>query len=194
MTYQIHLSGIVQGVGFRPMVYALAVDYGLCGTVTNSSQGVVIRFNATEEQAEKFYQEVLASAPPHSVVVAHSLTPIENIRFTTFTIEDSVDEDLTRVLLSPDFAMCETCRAEKRTATNRRFLYPFITCAQCGPRYSIFRDYLTTAPTPACTHLLCAKRVQKNILMLPTEDFMRKQIVALCVVYVCVCMQEEICL
>jgi hydrogenase maturation protein HypF len=139
MTYQIHLSGIVQGVGFRPMVYALAVDYGLCGTVTNSSQGVVIRFNATEEQAEKFYQEVLASAPPHSVVVAHSLTPIENIRFTTFTIEDSVDEDLTRVLLSPDFAMCETCRAEMRTATNRRFLYPFITCAQCGPRYSIIQ-------------------------------------------------------
>jgi hydrogenase maturation protein HypF len=137
MTYQIHLTGIVQGVGFRPMVYALANKIGICGTVSNSAAGVVIQFNAAKEMAHQFYESVLSHVPANGKVTHHQLTEIKSRTFSTFDIIESSAAATTSVMLSPDFAMCLQCRAELHNPSNRRFNYPFITCTQCGPRYSI---------------------------------------------------------
>lgn len=137
MTYQIHLTGIVQGVGFRPMVYALAKSNKINGTVSNSTEGVVIQFNAEENAAYYFYESVLRNAPANSKVTCHQLEEIESREFKSFEIIESTSSATAGVMLSPDFAMCPECKRELHDSSNRRHHYPFITCTQCGPRYSI---------------------------------------------------------
>jgi hydrogenase maturation protein HypF len=137
MTYQINISGIVQGVGFRPMVYALATKKRISGTVSNSTEGVVIQFNADEKTAHQFYKAILNNLPSNSRVTHHLLTKIKSHLFNGFHIIESTTSSTTSVMLSPDFAMCASCREEIHDPTNRRYHYPFITCTQCGPRYSI---------------------------------------------------------
>jgi hydrogenase maturation protein HypF len=140
MTYQLHLTGIVQGVGFRPMVYALAKKNEINGTVSNSAEGVVIQFNAEEEAAHHFYKSLLLNLPSNSKVTHHQLTEIKSQAFSSFEIVESTTSGTTSVMLSPDFAMCPSCREELHNPSNRRFHYPFITCTQCGPRYSILQQ------------------------------------------------------
>lgn len=140
MTYEIHLTGIVQGVGFRPMVYALAKKNGICGTVSNSAEGVVIQFNAEEETSHHFYESVLGNVPSNGKVTHHQLTEIKSQAFSSFDIIESTKSATTSVMLSPDFAICRQCREELHNPSNRRFNYPFITCTQCGPRYSIMQQ------------------------------------------------------
>ncbi|MFM7429833.1 MAG: carbamoyltransferase HypF, partial [Flammeovirgaceae bacterium] len=137
MTYQINISGIVQGVGFRPMVYALAKKNQIKGTVSNSTSGVIIQFNAEEETAHQFYKSILNNLPLNSRVTHHQLTEIKSQLFNGFRIIESTTSSTTSVMLSPDFAMCFSCREELHNPTNGRYHYPFITCTQCGPRYSI---------------------------------------------------------
>jgi hydrogenase maturation protein HypF len=140
MTYQLHLTGIVQGVGFRPMVYVLAKKNEINGTVSNSAEGVVILFNAKEEAAHHFYKSILLNLPSNSKVTHHKLTEIKSQAFSSFEIIESTTSGTTSVMLSPDFAMCPSCREELHNPSNRRFQYPFITCTQCGPRYSIMQQ------------------------------------------------------
>jgi hydrogenase maturation protein HypF len=93
MTYQLHLTGIVQGVGFRPMVYALAKKNEINGTVSNSAEGVVIQFNAEEEAAHHFYKSLLLNLPSNSKVTHHQLTEIKSQAFSSCIIpltEDSI--------------------------------------------------------------------------------------------------------
>jgi hydrogenase maturation protein HypF len=137
MTYQIHIGGIVQGVGFRPMVFALAKKYRIQGNVSNSSEGVIVQFNAEEALATSFYQSILSQAPANSKIVFHELKMIEEIAFNKFEIIDSVHSANNTVLVSSDFGLCIDCMNELHDLKNRRYQYPFITCTQCGPRYSI---------------------------------------------------------
>lgn len=139
MTYQINISGIVQGVGFRPMVYAVAKANEINGTVSNSAEGVLIQFNAEEKKAQQFYKSILSNLPGNSKVTHHQLTEIKNQTFRTFSIVESTNSATTSVMLSPDFAMCAQCREELHNPSNRRYHYPFITCTECGPRYSIIQ-------------------------------------------------------
>lgn len=136
-TYHIHLSGIVQGIGFRPYAVQLAKEFGLNGCISNSADGVHIECNATEEIAEKFYTHLVNHPPTLANIIQHSINKIQQKEFYKFQIADSINNATPNVLLTPDYAMCQHCKAELQDATNKRFQYPFITCTQCGPRYSI---------------------------------------------------------
>jgi hydrogenase maturation protein HypF len=140
-TYHIHINGIVQGVGFRPMVYQLAREMQLKGQVKNGSDGVHIFFNADEGEADLFFGRVLRSAPVHAKIISHTLKKVDDRVFTDFSIVvDNEPGCGKQVLLSPDRAICDECRRELHDKDSRRYRYPFITCTHCGPRYSILQD------------------------------------------------------
>ncbi len=140
-THHIHINGIVQGVGFRPMVYQLAKELQLKGYVKNGSDGVHIFFNASEQQANSFFKRIKQETPPQSKIISSQLHNADYKIFTDFSIV--VEEDAyvaKQVLLSPDTVICSSCKTELQDKNNRRYRYPFITCTQCGPRYSIIND------------------------------------------------------
>ena len=136
-TYHIHIRGRVQGVGFRPFVCRLAAQYGLTGTVANSTDGLHILFNAGEEQADDFYREIISQAPEHAVITHHESGKTSYINFSRFHIIESLTDAAPDLLITPDIAICATCRTELTQNNNRRNSYPFTTCLHCGPRYSI---------------------------------------------------------
>lgn len=136
-TYHIHITGIVQGVGFRPFVYQLAKQLGLFGWVNNSSDGVHIVFSATAEVADLFYNRLIGEAPALATIKQHHLQQTAVASFSEFSIEPSDNDTLPNLPLTPDFALCKHCRAEMHYPTDKRYQYPFTTCTHCGPRYSI---------------------------------------------------------
>ena len=140
-TYHIHINGIVQGVGFRPMVYQLAKQMQLNGFVKNGSDGVHVFFNASEDVANSFFKKIILDAPKQSKIISSELRKSNYKNFTGFSIVVEDDDNCRKqVLMSPETAICTYCRNEMHDITNRRYRYPFITCTQCGPRYSIIND------------------------------------------------------
>lgn len=120
------------------MVYHLAKELNLKGYVKNDSNGVNIFFNATEGEANLFFEKIKLGAPLRSKVISARLVKIADQRFTDFSIVVKGDDMCQKqVLLSPDLAVCPDCLAELHDPNNRRYRYPFITCTRCGPRYSI---------------------------------------------------------
>ena len=136
-TYHIHINGIVQGVGFRPMIYSLAKQMQLTGYVKNGSDGVHIYFNTSGETANSFFKKILQNPPAQSTITSSDLHKTNHTHFSNFSIVVEDDSNKKEVLISPDNAICDDCRSELHDVNNRRFRYPFITCTQCGPRYSI---------------------------------------------------------
>lgn len=136
-SFHIHLKGRVQGVGFRPFVYRLAQTFGLKGQVRNTSNGVHIDCNATRDMADRFLEKILTETPENARITNSSLQEVPAMFFDTFTIVHSDDAADAELLLSPDFAMCGDCRRELHDQRDRRFAYAFITCTNCGPRFSI---------------------------------------------------------
>lgn len=136
-TYHIHITGIVQGVGFRPFVYKQAIDFGLKGWVNNSLDGVHIEFSSNEEEAHDFYDKIIKRAPGNARIYNHTIQKVAPVSYHTFDIIRSQDSGDPDIPLTPDFALCPTCRKEIKDANNRRHQYPFTTCTYCGPRYSI---------------------------------------------------------
>lgn len=136
-TYHIHLKGMVQGVGFRPYVYRLAQEQGLKGWVQNAPDGVHIELNASPERARQFFEKILSDAPSLAQITDRSLREIPGKFFDTFAIVHSETGAHADLMLTPDFGLCADCRRELHTASDRRFGYPFITCVNCGPRFSI---------------------------------------------------------
>ncbi|MDN3656537.1 carbamoyltransferase HypF [Ferruginibacter paludis] len=138
-TYHIHITGLVQGVGFRPFVWQLATAMNLNGWVNNSSDGVHIEINGSSATAAEFYNQVIAAPPPLSVIQQHSMYPVVWQQFDNFQIQDSKITGPAKLAITPDYAMCNDCRDELHNATDYRYQYPFITCTQCGPRYSVIK-------------------------------------------------------
>jgi hydrogenase maturation protein HypF len=130
------VSGVVQGVGFRPFVYALARDLGLSGQVANTSAGVVIEVEGAPRALASFTDRVRTDAPPLAVVaeVGCEVVPVRG--GTDFRILDSAGGP-GRTLVSPDVATCADCLAEFADPADRRHRHPFITCTNCGPRFTI---------------------------------------------------------
>lgn len=157
-TYHIHITGQVQGVGFRPFVYVLAVRQGIKGWVKNTIDGVHIRFNAPDQQnAGIFAAKVVDQAPELSIITGHSLQETSHESFDKFSIIHSDEAGKANLLVTPDFAMCKECEREVLDQNNRRVHYPFITCTNCGPRYSIItklpydRPYTTMESFAMCS-------------------------------------------
>ncbi|WP_047244923.1 carbamoyltransferase HypF [Maribacter thermophilus] len=136
-TFQIIISGQVQGVGFRPFVYGLAQQYRLKGMVCNNEDGVLIHLNSKEEKAEEFLRALIENAPEISVIQSHSLSEIAFREYDTFSIAPSETQHQINIPLTPDFVICESCKSEIRNTADRRYAYAFTTCTQCGPRYAV---------------------------------------------------------
>ncbi len=141
LTFEIVIKGQVQGVGFRPFVYSLAIKNKVHGLVINDSNGVSIQFNGSEKLAKKFLKSIIDNAPIASEIISSELKQIEPLNFTEFKIGDSEKNNKVDIPLTPDFAICESCKAEILDPTNRRHYYPFTTCVNCGPRYSITKNF-----------------------------------------------------
>jgi len=136
-TWHIYLSGLVQGVGFRPFVYNLALEHHLNGWVNNDVDGLHIVFNGSKIRADQFYNEILSHPPYLAQITSSSLTAAVNEEFQDFQIIHQSNSVKPQLYLTPDFALCHNCSNELKSITNRRYNYPFITCSECGPRYSI---------------------------------------------------------
>jgi hydrogenase maturation protein HypF len=135
--WKMHFSGQVQGVGFRPFVHRLALEMGLKGWVKNGLSGVEVRLQADEELGNLFYRNILTNLPFPAKITESRLEKVQNTFFEKFEILESSTEGNPSLIITPDMATCEFCLVEMQNPADRRFNYPFITCTQCGPRYSI---------------------------------------------------------
>ena len=149
---QIHIRGIVQGVGFRPFVYNLATRLGLNGCVLNSSAGVTIEVEGHAGNLENFVRCLKADAPPLAQIEELTIRDMPPAGDSGFVIRQSQDEPGHLVPVSPDVATCDDCMRDFRTPRNPRHAYPFTNCTNCGPRYTITRKIPYDRPltTMAC--------------------------------------------
>ena len=123
------------------MVYRLATEMKLNGYVKNGNDGVHVLFNAGEDVANLFFKKLKQEAPAQSKIISSHLQLSSDKIFTDFSIVVRDDDRVEKkTLLSPDKAICTQCRKELHDENNRRYRYPFITCTQCGPRYSIIKN------------------------------------------------------
>lgn len=156
LTKHIHVTGVVQGVGFRPFVYGLATRLNLHGWVCNTSAGVDIVVQGEEERVEAFMESLSAEAPPLARIDQVSAWEEADGEFSDFEIRESETVEGAFQPVSPDVALCPDCERELFDPNDRRYLYPFINCTNCGPRFTIIKDLpydrpaTTMADFPMC--------------------------------------------
>ncbi|MFW5931677.1 MAG: carbamoyltransferase HypF [Desulfohalobiaceae bacterium] len=140
-SWKIIAQGRVQGVGFRPFVYKAALELGLVGYVRNTEQGVQIHIQGQDSQLKAFWQRLQEDPPPLAEVTSlHRDLESEAEQLQGFKILASSSSQAHQVLISPDISVCEDCLQELQDPDNRRYLYPFINCTNCGPRFTITAD------------------------------------------------------
>lgn len=137
---QIEVSGIVQGVGFRPYVFRLASSRRLSGTIRNTSAGVTIEIQGPAETVEDFVERLPADVPPLARITSVAVRELLCNDDQDFHIVHSQEGEHVRTLISPDVATCPDCLRELFDPNDRRYHYPFINCTNCGPRFTIIRD------------------------------------------------------
>ncbi|MBI5404108.1 MAG: carbamoyltransferase HypF [Ignavibacteriae bacterium] len=142
MTHRIKISikGAVQGVGFRPFIYKLAKSLGLKGYVLNTPQGVIIEAEGEHNILAEFIERIKSEKPPISLIQNISIEKYSLNNFKEFEIRKSDLRGSPNAIVLPDIATCKDCIEEICDPSNRRFLYPFTNCTNCGPRYSIIES------------------------------------------------------
>ncbi len=149
---RVSVTGVVQGVGFRPFVFTLATTNSLTGSVWNTSSGVEIEVFGNLPALEAFLVDLRVKQPPLARIDNLYSTSIPFRKVDTFTILASHMEEGQFVPISPDMSVCPACQRELFDPANRRYRYPFINCTHCGPRFSIIQDipYDRHLTTMAC--------------------------------------------
>ncbi|KOX20122.1 hydrogenase maturation protein HypF [Saccharothrix sp. NRRL B-16348] len=139
---RIRVVGVVQGVGYRPFVYKLALRHDLTGWVLNDPEGVLVEVAGRPEEVRRFTESLSTHAPPQARVTAVRVEelPAAAAEPGGFTIRESLHSGLRTTVVPADSYVCADCLAELRDPTDRRYRYPFINCTNCGPRYSIIRE------------------------------------------------------
>ncbi|MEW6030428.1 MAG: carbamoyltransferase HypF [Chloroflexota bacterium] len=153
---RVHITGIVQGVGFRPFVYGLAARMNLDGWVRNTSAGVDIEVDGDKDALDAFVKALRDEAPPLARIdeLTASFGPANG--FCSFEIVHSEAVEGAFQPISPDVAVCGDCLRELFDPSDRRYRYPFINCTNCGPRFTIIKDIpydrpkTTMAPFAMC--------------------------------------------
>ncbi len=138
-TFQITVTGLVQGVGFRPFVHRIATREGLDGWVMNTNENVIIRISGASATIHRFVVSLREEAPAASMIEDIDVRELEPETIAGFSIRHShdVSDDITEI--SPDIAVCDECLGDmKKTGT--RLDYAFVNCTNCGPRFTIIRD------------------------------------------------------
>ena len=131
------IRGAVQGVGFRPFVYKLAADMQVNGWVSNTSQGVFIEVEETKEVLDRFLLRLQKEIPSRAFIQSLEFLFLDPIGFKKFEIRESDAGGAKTTIILPDIATCPDCLKEIFDPSNRRHLYPFTNCTNCGPRFSI---------------------------------------------------------
>lgn len=162
---QLNITGVVQGVGFRPFVYRLAHELGLSGSVLNNNQGVLIKAQGSKNALTQFEQAFVLSPPPLSRIDSITSKPLAIVANETgFKIiasdnsQENSDNGITPnngnvnnsvVAVSPDKCTCNDCFNEISNSNNRHFRYPFTNCTNCGPRYTLIKNLPYDRPNTA---------------------------------------------
>ncbi len=155
-TTKILISGMVQGVGFRPHVHRLATEHGLCGEVANSLAGVELILEGDEAKITLLLDALQANPPPGSVITSVSKQRISTKQYPAFTIAPSLTIGTLAPLAPADFGMCSHCERELLDPANHRYQHPFISCTACGPRFTLIRALPYDRPlTTMATFPLC---------------------------------------
>jgi hydrogenase maturation protein HypF len=136
----IEVSGIVQGVGFRPHVYRLARERALAGEISNTPSGVTIEVQGPREKIDDFVVRLRQEAPPLAKITGLAMADLPCNDDREFQITASRRGEAVHTLISPDVAVCEDCLREMLDPQDRRYRYPFINCTNCGPRFTIVHD------------------------------------------------------
>jgi hydrogenase maturation protein HypF len=136
---EIVVFGVVQGVGFRPFIYRLAHELDYKGWVKNIGHGVGIHLEKDEAaDFEDFLEALKNQGPPLAQIDEIAVKPAAYLGLSRFEIEKTAQEE-SFVFISPDISVCQNCYTEMMSPSDRRYLYPFINCTDCGPRYTIVR-------------------------------------------------------
>lgn len=153
---EIKITGIVQGVGFRPFVYNLARQNRLSGYVLNNTSGVSIDVEGERSDVDGFLESLRRQPPPRAVIFDVKSTLREPLGYQEFSIRESDGREEKFVPISPEIATCPDCLRELFDTSDRRYRHPFINCTNCGPRFTIVKDvpydrkFTTMAPFPMC--------------------------------------------
>jgi hydrogenase maturation protein HypF len=137
---RIVIRGAVQGVGFRPFVYRLASQMNLSGWVSNTVQGVFIEVEGNKEMLDGFLLRIQKEKPTVSFIQSLESSFLDPVGFTEFMIRESDETGIKTTLVLPDIATCPDCLEEVFDPNNRRHLYPFTNCTNCGPRFTIIES------------------------------------------------------
>ncbi|MEP0767160.1 MAG: carbamoyltransferase HypF [Fimbriimonadia bacterium] len=152
----LRITGIVQGVGFRPHVYRLATELGLSGQVWNDTAGASVELFGPPEKIEEFVEALTKHPPPLARLDRVERRALPGEGPSGFRIVESRDDAVRTCLVSPDVAVCDDCLREMLDAEDPRYEYPYINCTNCGPRFTIIRDLpydrpkTTMAAFPMC--------------------------------------------
>ncbi len=153
----ISVTGVVQGVGFRPFVHGLAGRLGVSGFVGNDVHGVFVEAEGERPQVEAFVEALKSQAPPLAVVDEVRAREIAARGEAGFRIVESPRDGAADTLVSADSAPCDDCLRELRDPEDRRFRYPFVNCTNCGPRFTIVRGVPYDRPlTTMAGFAMCA--------------------------------------
>ncbi|MGI9078705.1 MAG: carbamoyltransferase HypF [Gemmatimonadaceae bacterium] len=133
----IKVRGVVQGVGFRPFVFRLARENTLAGWVLNAGEGVEIHLEGPADRLHTFVRELSAQAPPAAAIAGIDIEPASPTGLTDFEIRESARQGRPTARISPDLPVCDRCLHDLFEPSNVCFAYPYISCTDCGPRYSI---------------------------------------------------------
>jgi hydrogenase maturation protein HypF len=139
---EIQVSGIVQGVGFRPYVYRLATDRNLGGHISNTPAGVTIEIQGPPDMVDEFVSQLHREAPALAQISSVFIRDLACKPEEPFEILSSHTGEHAGALtlISPDVSLCDDCLRELFDPRDRRYLYPFINCTNCGPRFTIMRE------------------------------------------------------
>jgi hydrogenase maturation protein HypF len=137
MRLSVVIRGAVQGVGFRPFVYRLATEMKLPGWVSNSAQGVFIEVENEKNTLNQFLFRLQNEIPPRAFIQSLEFSFLEPTGFISFEIRKSDSTGIKTALVLPDISTCPDCLKDIFDTSNRRYLYPFTNCTNCGPRFSI---------------------------------------------------------
>jgi len=155
--YKLVIAGLVQGVGFRPFIHRLAEQYKLAGYVKNiGGSEVEVYIEGSVESVYGFLASLWLDKPPPAIIEEVYGEEAEPESYTGFEIKPSSVSALTRSNIPPDFAVCRDCLREVLTPGDRRYRYPFNSCAWCGPRYSyMYRVPYDRVNTAMAKYKLC---------------------------------------
>jgi hydrogenase maturation protein HypF len=167
-TFKVEIKGIVQGVGFRPFIYNLALKHKINGWVNNDDKGVNILLYTSGKKCQEFVKELQKNSPPLSKINSIKIEKITKVKeYKSFEIIQSTSLNNKSTIISPDMSICDDCIEDINDMSNFRYNYYLTNCTNCGPRYSIIKtvpyDRINTSMNSFLLCVNCSKEYNNPI-------------------------------